>query len=187
MFRLALKRVLHSLIIYLATGCSKEEMFKVRVYEFTDIKISVSAMEKDDEQRPLATLKNFAASGELTEQTYGDTFIYCRCNSGCDKVDRSPGPILKTYLRRIDLYSNRDFGPDHPSGTSLNSFLYFNSYSQSGFPKPVEELNSRPFSNIPSFVLIDAPDTVKGLTLFIWNLQKSNGQVLTDSSWVVLQ
>lgn len=184
MFHTLLKRIFNALLVYFVTSCSKEETFKVEVYEYTDLKISITATETDQNKRPIVSLNNFACGSSVIKKTVGDTLISCRCNSGCDKVDRSPGPVLRTPLDRIDLYSNRYFGPNHPAGTSLNAFLY---YTTDALPRPIEEWNARGFQYLPGLVLIDAPDTVKGLTLFVWNLRKRNGQMLVDSSWVILK
>jgi hypothetical protein len=53
-------------------------------------------------------------------------------------------------------------------------------------PKPVEESNAQKRVGEP-LVGIGFPDTVKGKTLFICEIQKSSGQTLVDSSYVILQ
>lgn len=188
MFRTFLKIISRALLVFLATGCSQEELYKVDVYEYTDLKISINSTEKDEDGLPITTLKNFACFPNMVEQTVGDTIVSIRQSSGCYKKLVDPSPILRTSLDRISLYSNRSFGPDYPKGTSLNTFLYYN-YNATGFPKPIEEWNNTSVKGkyLPGLVLINAPDTLKGLTLFVWNLRTRNGQELVDSSWFVLK
>lgn len=186
MYRTLLKILSRALLVFLATGCSKEELYKVEVYEYSDLKILINATEKDEAQRPITTLKNFACVANLIKQKLGDTVVSFQQSSGCSKVLEVPSDVLKNPLDRISLYSNRSFGPDYPPGSLLNPFLYYSFYT-SEFPKPIEEWNRSNAQYLHNLVLINAPDTVKGLTLFIWNLRKQDGRELVDSSWVVLQ
>jgi hypothetical protein len=91
-------------------------------------------------------------------------------------------------LDRIDLFADRSFGPNHPAGVSLNSFLFF-TYGTNSLPKPLEDWNSLRdnYKKTPTLLGIGFPDTIKGKTLLIGVIRRKSGQTLVDSSYVIPQ
>ncbi len=176
-------------ILAITTGCRDEEVLvKTNIITYSDVKLRFNEIGSDSEKVSIVSLKNILIGFQIASDSIGETMVpFTRCKGFCCVVERyfNPAPVVKDPLTRIDLYSNRSFGPNHPPGISLNSFLF--TQSGSGLPKPLEESNAQKRVAKESVVGINLPDTLKGKTLFICVIKKESGQTLLDSSYVILQ
>jgi len=180
--------ILNSILLFLISACCKEVgMEKTTTYKYVDLKVDVPINKINEEQLPIALLKNFSVWVSFKTATIADTMVSGKGCSGSGK-HYAPSPILIDPIQRIDLFSNRPFDDAHPAGKSLNSFLYYPDDTNLELPKNIEVLNhGSGKKNISSLLLIGAPDTIKGLTLFEWVFTKRSGTVLKDSTWIVLE
>jgi len=178
------------IMLVITTGCREEGTDNVKLYTYTDVKFVFNATAKDSSSLPVVSLKNMSMKFSLAEFELGDTMIHFNRKKGfsCTKELISLSRILKDPLDRIDLIADRSFGPNHPAGVSLNSFLFF-TYGINELPKPLENWNALQdnYKNTPTVLGIDFPDTVKGKTLFVCMIRRKSGQTLVDSSYVILQ
>lgn len=176
-------------ILAITTGCRDEEVLvKTNIFTYSDVKLLFNEIGSDSEKVSIVSLKNISIGFQLAGDSIGETMVpFTRCKGFCCAVERyfNPPLVIRDPLSRVDIYSDRSFGPNHPPGVSLNSYL-FTSQRGNDLPKPVEESNAQKRVGEP-LVGIGFPDTVKGKTLFICVIQKSSGQTLVDSSYVILQ
>ena len=165
-------------------------MDKANTFDYTDIKLTFSPNKKNADQVPMVSLNNLSCQATITKkENLGDTMVSIRRCFKLTKELESPGPVSIDPIKRIDLYANRPFDSSHPAGSTLNSFLFVPDWRNEKLPKNIEVWNQQIFNDkyLYNLLLIGAPDTIKGLTLFEWVLTKRSGKVLKDSTWVILE
>jgi len=172
------------------SACCSNEMDKANTFEYIDIKVTLSTNKKNADQVPMVSLNDLSCQAMVTKkEDLGDTVVSIRRCFKFTKELEVPSPVSTDPIKRIDLYANRPFDSSHPAGSTLNSFLFIPDWRNEELPKNIEVWNQQMSNNknLYNLLLIGAPDTIKGLTLFEWVLTKRSGKVLKDSTWVILE
>lgn len=175
--RLEWKWMMRSLFILLGTGCNSEEMEKIWIYQYKELITNVKPDSLTPEGIPRSTAINFSCDISLTTENLRDTMVFInrRRAFGCAK-DEVPSPILEDPIAQTHVFSTRSFGPAFPPGQYLDPFFYVET---NGLPRPFSSSVQNPSRKV---FLVGAPDTLKGLTRFIWKWETQKGRVLWDTT-----
>lgn len=176
------KWIIRSLIIFFGAGCGSDEMEKVWIYGYKDLIVSVNSDSFTTEGIPKSTAINFSCDIVLTKENLRDTTIIVRRRGfGCKKDQEVPSPILEDPIVRAHVFSTRSFGPAFPPGQFLDPLFYVET---NGLPRPFPGSLQ---NSTRKYFLVGAPDSLLGLTQFIWKWETKKGRILWDTTTVFFE